>query len=754
MMAVEVAAHEDAQTGAGAAPGLLGDLQRHAVGRHDIVAADHAVGLDAEDLIEIYAPERHEGRGSLRRCPPKFGVEGGQELIAQIAVRGGHGGDAGHPQLVDEAVLQGAVDPLAAAPRLRRVAEDVLDAEPGEGAADLGGVAAIRRTPGRRGVHGPMGAVGIERRRNAVTLEDGAQGGHEGGHAFAAVMEFGVQQLLGGIVDAGEQGGPAVRRQGQPAMATAVEVEQLAVTRARLPAAAMPGAGPGGGGHARHLQGLLHEGIAEAHVMVATRELMEMADVEALVALAIEGEPALHFRHRRPLGRGRLPTAVEEALIPLVLQLPAQAPDAARTAPADVGGLQPGELAREGANDDLLDLHGALHNATWIGHGHLLGGYSFHAARLERSFHVSIPGGHFTYPQHLEQVTLTRRGVDAIRDRPLSPPAGGLLMTFKVVGVFVAGIVVLATTAVVVDAQGPIRIGASMSLHGTYAKLGKNQHEGYKLCERDLNAKGGLLGRKVEMVVYDDQSMPATAVRLYEKLITEDKVDGIMGPYSSPVTEAAANITEKYKKVMVSPVAATTSIFRKCRKYSFMVISPAEVYLEGLLDIAAKRGLKTVAVVHEDTLFSKAAASGAVELAKKKGMQVVFTEAYPKGNTDFSALLTKVKAANPDVIAAATYFDDAVALTRQMKELNVNPKMYGVTVGGELPEFYDTLKQNAEYIYGATQWEHTLPYAGNQEWFESYKKEFAHDPSYHSAAGYAGCLVYAQAAKPATSPAA
>src|SRR5256712_11276050 len=139
MMAVEVAAHEDAQTGAGAAPGLLGDLQRHAVGRHDIVAADHAVGLDAEDLIEIYAPERHEGRGSLRRGPPQFGVEGGHGLIAQIAVRGGHGGDAGHPQLVDEAVLQGAVDPLAAAPRLRRVAEDVLDAEPGEGAADLGG---------------------------------------------------------------------------------------------------------------------------------------------------------------------------------------------------------------------------------------------------------------------------------------------------------------------------------------------------------------------------------------------------------------------------------------------------------------------------------------------------------------------------------------------------------------------------------------------------------------------------------------
>jgi branched-chain amino acid transport system substrate-binding protein len=313
----------------------------------------------------------------------------------------------------------------------------------------------------------------------------------------------------------------------------------------------------------------------------------------------------------------------------------------------------------------------------------------------------------------------------------------------------------VAAASVPAGAQGsgPIRLGASLSLTGTYAKLGKNQHEGYRLCEKDLNAKGGLLGRKVEFVVYDDQSMPATAVRLYEKLITEDKVDGIMGPYSSPVTEASANVTEKYKKVMVSPLAATTSIFKKepRRKYIFMVISPAEGYLEGLVDIGAKRGLKTVAVVNEDTLFSKAAAAGTVEAAKKKGLQVVFQEAYPKGNTDFSALLTKLKSVNPDVLAAATYFDDAVALTRQMKELNVNPKMYAVTVGGDLPEFYDTLKQNAEYIYGATQWEHTLPYPGNQEFFDSYKKDFGHEPSYHSAAGYAGCLIYAEAVKRAGS---
>jgi len=296
-------------------------------------------------------------------------------------------------------------------------------------------------------------------------------------------------------------------------------------------------------------------------------------------------------------------------------------------------------------------------------------------------------------------------------------------------------------------AQGPIRIGASLSLTGTYAEPGRFQSEGYKLCEKDLNARGGLLGRKVEMVVYDDQSMPATGVRLYEKLITEDKVDAVMGPYSSAISEAVANVTEKYKKVMVAPLAATTSIFKKGRRYAFMMVSPAEVYLEGLVDIAAKRGYKTIAIINEDTLFPKSSAQGTEELARKAGLQVVFKEAYPKGNQDFSGLLTKLKASNPDVLAAATYFDDAVAIARQMKELDVNPRMFAVTVGGDIPRFQELLKQTAESIYGSSQWEPTLPYPGAKEFHDAYQKEFKHEPSYHAAAGYAGCVIYAEGVK-------
>jgi branched-chain amino acid transport system substrate-binding protein len=274
-------------------------------------------------------------------------------------------------------------------------------------------------------------------------------------------------------------------------------------------------------------------------------------------------------------------------------------------------------------------------------------------------------------------------------------------------------------------AQAPIKIGASLSLTGSYAALGQNQQRGYQLCAKHVNEKGGVLGRKVEFVLYDDQSQGATGVRLYERLITEDKVDVIMGPYSSAITEAVANVNEKYKMpIMVAPMASTTSIFRKGRKFIFMVQSPAEVYLEGLIDMAAKRGLRTVALINEDTLFPKATVEGTKDLAKQKGLQVVFVEAYPKGHTDFSAILTKIRTASPDVLGAATYFDDAVAITRQMKELNVNPKMFGVTVGGDLPKFYELLGKNGEFVYGATQWEPELPYPGAKEFTESYKKEF------------------------------
>ena len=169
--------------------------------------------------------------------------------------------------------------------------------------------------------------------------------------------------------------------------------------------------------------------------------------------------------------------------------------------------------------------------------------------------------------------------------------------------VFAVAVLVALASAVapVTEAQPPIRIGASLAKTGVYAAPGQNQLRGYQLCVKHVNEKGGVLGRKLELVVYDDGSDPATAVRLYEKLITQDKVDLVLGPYSSPISEAVADVNEKFKMPMVAPIAAATSIYRQGRKFIFSVLPPVEVFLEGLIDMAAKKGLKSVAVITQMT---------------------------------------------------------------------------------------------------------------------------------------------------------
>jgi branched-chain amino acid transport system substrate-binding protein len=323
----------------------------------------------------------------------------------------------------------------------------------------------------------------------------------------------------------------------------------------------------------------------------------------------------------------------------------------------------------------------------------------------------------------------------------------------------------LALAGGAANAQTPIKIGASVSTTGSFAALGSNQLRGYQLCVKLANEKGSLLGRKIELITEDDKSDPATAVKIYERLITEKKVDAILGPYGSPLTEAVADVSEKHHMPMVAPLASATAIFKKGRKYVFMVQSPAETWLEGLLDIAQKRGLKTVAVIYEDTIFTRAAAFGATETAKRKGLTVVVNEAYPKGTADFTALLTKVRAANADVLVGGTYFEDAVAITRQLKTLDVNPRMFAVTVGGDLPKFYETLGKSAEFVYGTTQWDPGLitlragglipvarQYPGAKEFVADYQKMFpGSDLSYHSAGGYSGCEILHEAIRRAGS---
>jgi branched-chain amino acid transport system substrate-binding protein len=301
-----------------------------------------------------------------------------------------------------------------------------------------------------------------------------------------------------------------------------------------------------------------------------------------------------------------------------------------------------------------------------------------------------------------------------------------------------------------VQAQRPIRIGATMSVTGPYNIQGVPARNGYLLCQKHVNETGGILGRKIEFVIYDDTSDTKTAPSLYEKLIVEDKVDAVMGPYGSPITEAVAPVTEKHRKVMLTPLAATSSIWEKGRRYIFMQLPPSELFLAGLIDMASGNGLKTVALIIEDTLFPKSAAKGTIDLAKKKGMDVVIYEEYAKGIKDFSAILAKVKAANPDVLGiSASSLDDFIAVARQMKDLDVNVKMFGNT--GAVAEFQQALGKTAEFAYGLSAWEPSVPYPGVKEFVAAYQKEFNRPPSFHAAGAYSGCQLFMEAARRAGS---
>jgi len=296
-------------------------------------------------------------------------------------------------------------------------------------------------------------------------------------------------------------------------------------------------------------------------------------------------------------------------------------------------------------------------------------------------------------------------------------------------------------------AQQPIRIGASIAITGRDNVQGGYVREGYLLCQKDVNEKGGLLGRPIEFLIRDDGSDPKTAVSLYDKLIAEDKVDAVMGPYGSASTDAVADVTEKYRKLMIAPAAGTTSIWEKGRRYLIMVLSPLEGATEGTIDLAARNGLKTIALINVDTLPAKAVAKGALDLAKKHGLQVVFHESYPPGTTDFSAILNKVKAAKPDLLVINYTPAEVIAMTRQMKELDVNVKMLSPTPGAGFLDYQKALEKTAEFVYAGSYWDPSLPYPGNREFVAAYQKEFNRTPSFISAASYSGCQLFVEAAR-------
>ncbi|HKG00139.1 MAG TPA: amino acid ABC transporter substrate-binding protein, partial [Xanthobacteraceae bacterium] len=250
------------------------------------------------------------------------------------------------------------------------------------------------------------------------------------------------------------------------------------------------------------------------------------------------------------------------------------------------------------------------------------------------------------------------------------------------------GVVLAAAAMTVVAAQAqapsgePIRIGYSMALTGGLAPNGKSALLAQKIWEEDINAKGGLLGRPVKLVYYDDQSNPATIPGIYTKLLDVDKVELIIGAYATALLAPAMPIVIQKKKTFIGLLGLAVNTEFNYPNYFAMIPSGPDAkpaFTKGFFDIAMAQNPKpqTVAIVAADQEFSRNAADGARDNAKAAGLKVVYDKTYPPTTTDFAPIVRAIQATNADIVVVCSYPPDSVGMVRAVNELNYRPKMIG-----------------------------------------------------------------------------
>ncbi len=291
----------------------------------------------------------------------------------------------------------------------------------------------------------------------------------------------------------------------------------------------------------------------------------------------------------------------------------------------------------------------------------------------------------------------------------------------------VAGLIAAGPASAKVEGD-TIILGSALSITGKYSSNGIDTQNGYELAVKKINEMGGVKvggkSYKLKVQYYDDESTPARTAQLLERLIEQDGVKFILGPYSSATTIAAAPVTEKYKVPMIEAEGASRALFNKGYKYLFAVLSTSEQYLASAVDLAAevaeKNGKKSselrVALVFENDPFSQDVRAGVLEDMAKYGMQVVIDDKMPADLSDISATLTKVKALKPDLMLISGHNKGAVTAARQMKELQVQVPMIGMThcEGAKVVAQFGAA---ADGYLCPTQWAETLSY--KDEYFGS-----------------------------------
>lgn len=302
-------------------------------------------------------------------------------------------------------------------------------------------------------------------------------------------------------------------------------------------------------------------------------------------------------------------------------------------------------------------------------------------------------------------------------------------------------------------AKGSIKIGYSASLTGKYAWTGNRMNEGIKTWAKLVNTRGyssglekyghkgpGLMdGRLVELIQYDDKSDPATGVKLYQKLLAQDKVDLCFGPYSSAVTKAISPVVERAQMPTITAGASDPAIWKGMKlKWVVQTVPQTDEYLPGAAEISAKRGGKTAAIIFEDTAFPIALANSFKKQLEDRGMKVLLFEAYPKGITDWTPPLRKAWGLKPDVIGIGGYEPDSIGLTKAAESLKITPKLFVWTVGTGAPSFVESVGKNCLAMTGEAFWEGIMDTPGNKDFVKAVHEIIGTPPEkleYHTIMG-------------------
>ena len=314
----------------------------------------------------------------------------------------------------------------------------------------------------------------------------------------------------------------------------------------------------------------------------------------------------------------------------------------------------------------------------------------------------------------------------------------------------------LAAAAAPAFAQ-TITLGAAVQLTGTQANTGRYYRDAYQMAIDKINEKGGVkVGNttyKLALKLYDSQSDVNLGQRQYVQLITQDKVNFLLGPFSSNDALVDSAIAEKYEMVMVQGGGAAREIYTRGYKYIFGTLPPADDYFSSTIDMMTKLDpkAKTVSLVAADDSFDVSVAKGTREVLKKAGLEIVSDSQYRENDSDFSSILSLIKSKQPDAILWSGHPPEAINFIRQQKSLAVNPKILAsFTVGVPTADFRQALGADANSAYGMTPWSPSP--ALKDQWFgdaaafaKLYQEKFGYPPDYHASSAVADVETFAMA---------